>query len=160
MQNSPIAPYIRQAKLKDAQSLVVLIREAALSDKIKPESFKEMTARVEKCVQRCGGDTRCTIFVVADSEENILAYAAVQWHTTLFLPGNEGYISELTVNAANRGRGIGGMLLNRLIEEGRKRGCARMSLINSRFRESYKREFYNRRGWYERRAAANFIYEF
>lgn len=160
MNKKHIAFHIRQATPKDAHSLAVLIREAALSDKIKHESLPETLIRIEKSIQNCGDEKGCNIFIVADSEESILAYAAIQWHTTLFLPGNEGYVSELTVKAATRGHGIGSMLLDKLIEEGRNRNCARISLINSQFRDSYKREFYNKRGWYERKEAANFIYEF
>lgn len=160
MNKKPTALFIRQAIPKDAHPLAVLIKEAALSDKIKHESLPAITLRIEKSIQSCRDDIGCSIFVVADGGENILAYAVIQWHTTLFLPGNEGYISELSVRAGKRGRGIGGMLLDKLIEEGKNRNCARMSLINSRFRDSYKREFYSKRGWYEREVAANFIYEF
>lgn len=152
--------YIRQAAPKDARALAALVRESALSDKVDHESPRDTISRIEQSLKSCGDGKGCDIFVVTDKAENVLAYAAIQWHTTLFLPGNEGYISELSVSAENRGRGIGGMLLDRLIEEARHRNCVRMSLINSRFRDSYKREFYTKRGWHERRVAANFICEF
>jgi ribosomal protein S18 acetylase RimI-like enzyme len=151
---------IRRARLTDARAVAALIREAALSDKIKQVSRPDLVARVQRGIQTCLGDSGSTIFVVADRGENILAYAVIQWHLALFLPRPEGYISELTVGAAHRGRGIGEMLLNKVVKEGKNRNCARMSLINSRFRDSYKREFYSKRGWYEREMAANFIFEF
>ena len=42
--------------------------------------------------------------------------------------------------------------------EARKRGCSRLSLMNLRHRESYRRQFYVKAGWQERTEAANFIY--
>jgi GNAT superfamily N-acetyltransferase len=146
--------------LADASPIASLVREAALSDKIDQVPQPDLVARIQQGIQTCLDGKGATIWVVADSGENILAYAAVQWHITLFLPGNEGYVSELTVGAAHRGHGIGGMLLNKLVEEGKSRNCARMSLINSRFRDSYKREFYIKHGWHEREIAANFIYDY
>ena len=159
MEQKPIAFSIRQALPKDAPSLAALVREAALSDSVQKESLTETQGRIEGCLQNCGDGRECNIFVVEDGAGGVIAYAAIQWHTTLFLPGNEGYISEVTVKADERGRGIGGLLLDKLVEEGKRRDCARMSLINSRFRESYKREFYTKRGWQEREVAANFILE-
>jgi hypothetical protein len=48
-------------------------------------------------------------------------------------------------------------LLDSLEAEARTRGCARLSLLNLRERESYRRGFYLKRGWTERADAANLI---
>lgn len=149
---------IRPAVSTDAQSLADLVQEAGLFEKIKKLPLPNLVSEVENAIEICAENKSHDILVVTDSKEIIFAYAVIQWHITLFLPGNEGYISELTVRADSRGQGIGSMLLDRLIEEGKKRNCTRMSLINSRFRGSYKSGFYNKRGWYERDVAANFIY--
>ena len=150
----------RTALASDADALAVIIREAALSEKIRAVPLDQLVLRVKNLIQLNLKNNNFDIFVVTDSRENILAYAVIQWHIALFLPGGEGYISELTVRSASRGAGVGSILLNKLVEEGKKRDCTRMSLINSRFRDSYKRLFYNKRGWHERKAAASFIYEF
>jgi hypothetical protein len=55
------------------------------------------------------------------------------------MAGAEGYVSELFVREPAR-------------------GCTRLSLINLRQRESYRRQFYVKAGWQERGTAANFIY--
>jgi hypothetical protein len=49
-------------------------------------------------------------------------------------------------------------LLDAIESEARARGCTRLSLINLRQRESYRRQFYVKAGWQERGTAANFIY--
>lgn len=151
---------IRAAVPQDAPSLADLVQEAGLSEKIKELSLPQIVGRIENAIEACAGNSSAAILVVTNSEKTILAYAVIQWHVTLFLPGNEGYISELTVRVDSRGQGIGSLLLDRLVEEGKKRNCARMSLINSRFRDSYKNGFYSKRGWYERDVAANFIFRF
>jgi GNAT superfamily N-acetyltransferase len=74
------------------------------------------------------------------------------------MAGPEGYVSELFVRESARGQGVGGQLLDAIETEARARGCTRLSLINLRHRESYRRQFYVKAGWQERGAAANFIY--
>jgi GNAT superfamily N-acetyltransferase len=54
---------------------------------------------------------------------------------------------------------VGTRLLAAVKEEARKRGCARLSLLNGRTRPSYQREFYRKDGWQERETMANFIFE-
>lgn len=151
---------VRPAVTLDAPSIALIVREAALSEKILNLPLPEIVSRTERAIGMRENGKSYNILVVEDKNGAILAYAVIQWHIALFLPENEGYISELTVKAHSRGQGIGSMLLDELIEIGKTRSCTRISLINSRFRDSYKREFYSNRGWYEREVAANFIYEF
>ena len=82
----------------------------------------------------------------------------MHWLPYLFLKGPEGYVSELFVRESARGQGVGGELLRKIETEARARGCARLSLINLRNRESYMRQFYVKAGWEERAEAANFVY--
>jgi GNAT superfamily N-acetyltransferase len=74
------------------------------------------------------------------------------------MSGLERYVSELFVREAARGQNVGRRLLNLVQTEARRRGCARLSLINLRNRESYQRQFYVKAGWKERSEAANFVY--
>ena len=79
---------------------------------------------------------------------------------TIILKGPEGLLSELFVAEGGRGAGVGSSLLAAVVEEGRKRGCARLMLEAVRTRESYVRGFYTERGWVERPDMANMIYEY
>jgi GNAT superfamily N-acetyltransferase len=87
-----------------------------------------------------------------------VGYIAVHWLAYLFLPGLEGFISELFVREAARGAGVGRRLLEAVTQDAKKRGCYRLSLLNGRHRESYLRKFYEKLGWEERSIMVNFIY--
>jgi GNAT superfamily N-acetyltransferase len=71
----------------------------------------------------------------------------------------EGYVSELFIHPDFRSRSIGTSLTEKIIEEGRARGCTRLNLLNMRNKPSYKRSYYTKHGWQERPNAANFIYD-
>lgn len=103
------------------------------------------------------GKTASASVRVAEAEGKLAGYASAHWLPNLILGGTEGYVSELFVARDSRGRGIGGALLDDLEAEARARGCVRMSLLNLRERESYRRGFYAKRGWTERPDAANLI---
>ena len=115
-------------------------------------------SEVERALEsRLEARTETTTIRVAEAEGKLAGYAAAHWLPNLVLAGPEGYVSELFVAPENRGRGIGGALLDSLEAEARSRGCARLSLLNLRERESYRRGFYLKRGWTERADAANLI---
>jgi GNAT superfamily N-acetyltransferase len=111
----------------------------------------------EVVATRLLGKTAGTSLRVAEAEGKLAGYASAHWLPNLILGGTEGYISELFVAPDSRGKGIGGALLNDLEAQARVRGCIRLSLLNLRERESYRRGFYAKRGWTERPGAANLI---
>lgn len=149
---------IRKAVLDDAESLADLILDLGWFD----HYFEDMTLhdarrRVKRHLERCLADDSHTLFVAQDAQGRMAGYAAVHWLPYLFLPGPEGFISELFVAEAARGQGIGARLLRAVQDEARARGCSRLSLLNMRDRESYHRRFYAKQGWTERPDAANFV---
>ena len=99
-------------------------------------------------------------YVATDSQGGILGYTAVSYVPYLFFKGREGYITELFVAQEARGHGVGSVLLEKVKQEARERGCSRLLLHNLRSRESYQRNFYAKQGWEERGNTAIFIYEF
>ena len=102
-------------------------------------------------------DTSHSIYVVETAQFGVIGYACVHWLPYLFLPGPEGYLSELFVEQTHRGKGVGKQLLNSIVTEAKHRDCSRLMLITSRGRESYRREFYLKEGWLERDGMANFV---
>lgn len=115
-------------------------------------------AEVERALSsRLQARTGTTTIRVAEAEGKLVGYASAHWLPNLILAGPEGYVSELFVAPENRGWGVGGALLDSLEAEARARGCVRLSLLNLRERESYRRGFYLKRGWTERADAANLI---
>ncbi len=151
--------HIRRAITSDADRITDLLiglkHFRRLEGKPREAVLKQVTAHLDLCL----ADDSHGVYVAEDDQGEIVAYAAVHWLPYLFLPGPEGYVSELFVDGAARGQGIGARLLEIIAEEARVRGCSRLSLINMRDRESYQRGFYARHGWEERPDAANFVLE-
>ena len=98
-----------------------------------------------------------TTYVIESSEGTIVGYGAVHWVPFLFLAGGEAYVTELFVRPSDTGKGAGSNLLETIVTEAKRRGCARVSLLNGRDVDSYRRSFYKNRGWVERDGMANFI---
>ena len=100
-----------------------------------------------------GGST----LLVAEDDDGVFAWAQAHWLHDLFMPGPEGYLTELFVAASHRGRGVGTELHDLLVAEARRRGAYRMTLLNGRHRDSYARGYYAARGWEEREGMASFV---
>ena len=98
-----------------------------------------------------------TAYVAENATGGIAGYCAVHWVPFLFLAGGEAYVTELFVHPEESGRGVGSRLLDTVVGEARRRGCARVSLLNGRNGEAYRRGFYAKRGWTERDRMANFV---
>ncbi|HXV83578.1 MAG TPA: GNAT family N-acetyltransferase [Candidatus Binatia bacterium] len=149
---------IRKAKAEDAPQLAELLRDIGWFDSFKSQPIELVSQQVRLYIEQCLADDSHSIFVAEERDGAIVGYGSVHWLPYLFLPGPEGLISELFVRESARGQGVGRELLQKIETEARGRGCARLSLINLRSRESYMRKFYVKAGWEERSEAANFIY--
>lgn len=150
---------IRHATVTDATALATFIRELGLFARLDDEDPPVTRARVMDHLRLCLADDSHTVLVATDGGGALLGYASVHWLPYLFLTGPEGYLSELFVHESQRGRGLGGRLLEAVAAEARGRGCARLMLEAVKTRESYLREFYPKHGWIEREAMANFVLE-
>ena len=148
---------IRKAAPADAGPIARLLRGLGWFAHLEAELPAQSENRVGRHLALCLADNSHSIYV-AETAADVVGYVAVHWQPSLFLPGPEGYISELFVEAAARGQGLGGQLLETVKEEALARGCCRLLLLNRRDRASYGRGFYKKRGWVERPEAVNFIY--
>jgi GNAT superfamily N-acetyltransferase len=149
---------IRKARQTDTQALTdLLVSLSWFEHYFSGASREALQDRVGPHLERCLADVSHSVYVAETVQGELVGYLSVHWLPYLFLPGPEGYVSELFVRAEARGQGIGSELLEAARQEAEARGCARLSLINMRQRESYLRGFYAKRGWEERPEAANFI---
>lgn len=148
---------IRQATIQDAPALTQLLRELNYFHQLEEQSYEETLLQVEHQLEADLSTDTHTLYVAEDENGKLSGYATVHWLPYLFLPGPEGYVSELFVSPKSRGQGSGTRLLETIRQEAQQRGCSRLSLINMRQRESYQRGFYKSRGWQESPEAANFI---
>jgi len=149
---------IRRAQTADAQAIAAILRELDWFAHLASETLETTQMRVSQHLEMCLANDSHSVYVAQTEPSEIMGYVAVHWMPTLFLSGPEGFVSELFIKTSARGLGIGSKLLAAVKAEAETRGCARLSLINIRHRESYKQGFYRKQGWQERETAANFIY--
>jgi GNAT superfamily N-acetyltransferase len=148
---------LRKATIEDAAPLALLLREIGWFEAFKTESVDDSTRRVRSELELCLADGSHSVYV-AQFGDRIVGYVSVHWIPYLFMPGPEGYVSELFVRDGERGQSVGTQLLQVITAEARSRGCSRLALTNLRHRESYQRHFYTKAGWTERSDAAQFVY--
>ena len=151
-----IESIIREARQNDAAALVALMHANGWFTRMESETQEETLTYLSRQLDLCIAGTSHSLYVACDAEQALVGYVAAHWLPCLFLTGPEGFVSELFVDAAARGRGLGTRLLATIEKEARQRGCSRLQLINFRSRESYQRGFYGRLGWIEREDAASF----
>lgn len=147
---------IRPATAEDAEALAVLIHEMGGFRAFEGATLDEVRSAVRGSVAATldsGGST----FLVVEDAGSVVGWAQVHWVHDLFLPGPEGYLTELFLADAQRGRGIGSEVLELIVEEARRRDAYRLTLLNGRERASYARGFYAARGWTERDDVASFV---
>ncbi len=144
---------IRPATLEDAPAIAELLCNLEDYPKFKVQGVEALSVLVRENLER---HHEQQFVFVAEIESKVLGYAVVYW-TGLLFSSVEGYVSELFVHNAASGQGIGTALLEKIKTEARTRGCKRLTLINLKDRESYKRGFYTSRGWSEQVSAARFV---
>jgi len=149
---------IRNAKFSDCLSLADLLREVGWFEFIKSKTPEEASAHIAAHLAECLADESHSVYVGVDESGSVAGYVSVHWLAYLFLPGPEGYVSELFLRPSARGQGLGAELLETVKAEAQERGAYRLSLLNNRSRESYERGFYQKHGWEERPIMSNFIY--
>jgi GNAT superfamily N-acetyltransferase len=149
---------IRPACVQDADAIVDILKALGQYRRLSALQPEEAIARIRRRLRPYSRGVSPSAHVAHDSAGTVVGYVTVHWLAYLFMPGPEGYVSELFVHPGVAGHGIGSRLLEEVIVEAKARSCTRLSLLNMRDRESYKRGFYAKRGWQERADAANWIY--
>lgn len=97
------------------------------------------------------------LLFVAECNKNVVGYIHGEIVKYLLFAGSEMLISEVFVMENMRGKGVGKALIDTMETEAVKQRCFRITVLNSRERESYKRGFYPSMGYEERQGTAVFI---
>lgn len=148
---------IRQAKREDVEGLAALLR--SLPDDLPRFGLEPLGITVERVAEALGAGGDANTLLVSEDAGEITGFLNVHWQPSLLHSGGEGFVSALFIHPDYRGQGIGRALLTHVQEEGRRRGCSRLLLLNMRDRASYARGFYAKLGWRERPDAANFVFD-
>ncbi len=77
---------------------------------------------------------------------DVIGFLDMEFRQRLGHPRPQAWVNDLVVTESARGKGIGSSLLAEAETLARKRGCFRMSLETSAWREATHR-FYRREGW-------------
>jgi GNAT superfamily N-acetyltransferase len=114
---------IRRAEKKDCPAMLDLIRELAEYEKapdevtVDPHHFEE---------SGFGSNPVWWAFVVENQEKKVVAFALYYIRYSTW-KGQVMYLEDILVTEALRGKGIGKMLIERLIKEAKEKGFKRMT---------------------------------
>lgn len=141
---------IRPLRLSDIEAVMQLHRELGWNPAFQADG-STLRQRLEELITE-----ENTLLLVADMNRSVVGYIHGEIVTYLLFAGREMLLSEVFVMEQSRGQGIGRALIAAMEAEAVKRRCFRISVLNSRERESYRRGFYPRLGYEERPHTANF----
>lgn len=96
------------------------------------------------------------LLLVAEIDKRVIGYIHGEIIVHLLFAGREMFVQEVFVMEKYRGSGVGRELMSAIETESVKQKCFRISVLNSRERESYQRGFYPSLGYEERTQTALF----
>ncbi len=96
------------------------------------------------------------LLLVAEHDRKVVGYVHGEVVTHLLFAGRELAITEVFVIGSARNQGVGKALMAAIESEAAACKCFRISVLNSRERESYRRGFYPSLGYEERPSVVNF----
>lgn len=148
---------IREATEADAPGIAVVLHDITELSAVINRPFEETCEQVVRGLAIAVPSTSSVVLVATAEDGAIVGYCSAHWVPLLFLSGPEGYITELFVRQSHRSLGVGTALLEEVRRRAQLLGCSRLSLLNARDREAYRRSFYAKHQWQERERMANFI---
>lgn len=133
----------------------VTIRDAAAGDRARcmellgmlgqATSEPAVNARAPEVFERLLGQERGQL-LVADEEGDILGLAAFSYNLAMRYGGEYCQLEELIVAPEARGKNVGGLLVQAMLESARRRGCAECGLYLLEATE-HNRPFYEKYGF-------------
>ncbi|MHB8453781.1 MAG: GNAT family N-acetyltransferase [Acidiferrobacterales bacterium] len=149
MKNAEIK--IRPLQQSDVGAIMLLHRELGWNPAFKADG-STLRQRLESLTEEDNA-----LLLVAELSGSVVGYIHGEIVTYLLFAGREMLISEVFVMENARGQGVGKALIAAIETEAVRRKCFRISVLNGRERESYKRGFYPSLGYSERPHTAIFV---
>jgi glucosamine-phosphate N-acetyltransferase len=134
--------HIRPTKPEDFESVLPLLRQLWPSRPIDLKAARDIFERGLTCERRA--------YLCACDGETIVGFGTLMIRDCLWLQDDVGYICDLVVDQVRRGTGIGTLLVEKMAEIARHRGCLRLEL-DSGFHRTEAHRFYEAKG-FEKRA--------
>lgn len=148
---------VRPAVAADAGALTEVLTSVGWFEDVLPADPAVRIRLVAGNLVRLAETSAHDILVAELDDGGIAGYLNMHRQPCLTFATPEGFISELFIRDDCRGKGIGGRLLDEAERLARERGWWRLHLVNHRERDSYRRGFYESRGWSERPELADFV---
>ncbi|NOZ11621.1 MAG: GNAT family N-acetyltransferase [Gammaproteobacteria bacterium] len=146
-----MSPHIRPLQETDIDAVMQLHRELGWNP-----AFQADGTTLRQRLSLLIGEANA-LLLVAEQDKQVVGYIHGEIITYLLFAGREMLISEVFVKEQFRGQGVGSELVAAMEQEAARQRCFRISVMNSRERESYHRNFYPSLGYNERSQVVNFI---
>lgn len=141
---------IRPLRHSDIEAIMLLHRELGWNPAFQADG-STLRQRLQALITE-----ENALLLVAEISGRMVGYIHGETMTYLLFAGREMVISEVFVVREARGQGVGKALMAAIEAEAVRHKCFRISVMNSRERESYKRDFYPSQGYEERAQTAIF----
>ncbi len=141
---------IRPLRHSDIEAIMLLHRELGWNPAFQADG-STLRQRLQALITE-----ENALLLVAEISGRMVGYIHGETMTYLLFAGREMVISEVFVVQEARGQGVGKALMAAIEAEAVRHKCFRISVMNSRERESYKRDFYPSQGYEERTQTAIF----
>ncbi len=132
---------IRQCRAEDFKDVLPLLRQLWPDKPLDRASLQTVFGRALA--------SELQLYLCATESQKIVGFGSLTLKNNLWQEGYLAHIDELIVDIAYRGRGIGALLLDRLLVEATERGCRRVEL-DSAFHRKQAHQFYEQRGFLNR----------
>ena len=141
---------IRPLAPKDIEAVMYLHRELGWNPAFKADG-STLRQRLQELITE-----ENALLLVAEINKRVVGYIHGETVTYLLFAGREMMVSEVFVDESHRGSGVGRALMAAIEAEAAQRKCFRITVMNGRERESFKRGFYPSQGFEERTQTAVF----
>jgi GNAT superfamily N-acetyltransferase len=140
---TPSSLVVRDARLDDLEDVLRLLNEDAIREMA--EDYGDLTPYREAIAEILAAPHSTVL--VGEVEGTIVATAQVTWQRRMMYgAGLVCQIESVRVDSHRRGEGIGSALIGWIVDDARRRGCARAELTSNAERTDARR-FYERLGF-------------
>lgn len=134
---------VRVARHDDLEALIALLDEDAIREVA--EDYTDLAPYADALAEILGADHSTVL--VGEIDGQVVATAQVTWlRRMMYGAGLVCQIESVRVASARRGSGLGAALIGWIVDDARRRGCARVELTSNAQRVDARR-FYERLGF-------------
>lgn len=134
---------VRVARHDDLEALIALLDEDAIREVA--EDYTDLAPYADALAEIVGADHSTVL--VGEVDGQVVATAQVTWlRRMMYGAGLVCQIESVRVASARRGSGLGAELIGWIVDDARRRGCARVELTSNVQRVDARR-FYERLGF-------------